>query len=119
MGSLKARLANLVHERPFLVSLVVLLLVVVPGMIRIEMIARDARETAKEVERQNQVVVFNRCAQRNTSARDVNISLNHIFDELVKAGARPESVDPLRAQLPEPAIDCNDDGAIDEGDYFP
>jgi hypothetical protein len=52
--------ARWVHERPFLVAVVVLLIVVIPGMIRLEMIANDAQEAAentRQVAVRNAVVV--------------------------------------------------------------
>lgn len=113
--------------RPFLASLVVLLIVIVPGYWRLDVLTTENHETANDVKRlvrriEAQAVIDERkqCQLRNSGQRSTRQTFTTLFDRIVEMGSDPKAVDELREALPKPAkidVDCDEDGQIDNEDY--
>lgn len=103
------------RRRPFMLALVVLALVVVPGAVRVEMLARQAQATADQVV----VAQLQTCRELNT-ARSLSRAALHALVDAVDPGTPNPTIERLRAAIPSAAQqdqDCDGDGSLDDGDY--
>lgn len=121
------RIRSWLRGHPFLVALVVLLLVAVPGYWRTATIANEAHDTADRVdevvignEEDRLAVALDFCRSSNDARAAVRDAFVSLFAELERMGVRSDALVRLRAALPpqsETDYDCDGDGDLDEDDY--
>ena len=100
---------KVVRDHPILTAVIVLLLVVIPGFIRIEMLARDTAAVSED-----------RCRVSNDSRAEIRNTFHEAFEQLVTIGADAAFVQQLHDIVPTPDeqdIDCTGDEQLTEADY--
>lgn len=126
--------------RPFLSALVVLMIIVVPGYLRLENAVNTANDTAKRIvvvtkaqtDQAKQTTLFN-CQTRNTAQKNGRERFEQLFNAIdVIFTSNPTSsaeqqqaahafVESLRKAVPLDAsvedVDCNVDGQLSLADY--
>jgi len=137
------------QTRPFTSALVVLLLVFVPGYLRLEVAidtANDAADSAEQTsedlavaietqQKENEAILLEACQIRNTASAKTRARFDALFDGLEavllslpdqtpeRAGRAKAFVDTLRASVSlDPAledVDCNQDKQLTKHDYAP
>jgi Na+-transporting methylmalonyl-CoA/oxaloacetate decarboxylase gamma subunit len=127
-------------NRPFLSALVVLMIVIVPGFVRLENASNKTNQTAAQVEVVSQAQVAQvkaislaNCQTRNTAQKNGRQRFDQLFNaiEVILTSsptATPEQqqaahsfVESLRKAVPLDAtvedVDCNGDGQLTIADY--
>jgi hypothetical protein len=111
-----SKLWRWLDEHPWLMSIGLVLLIAVPGFVRIEQIAQEAHSAASRVEAN----VVDACKARNSAQLQDRILWDKALDVIESFGARPDILRQLRAVVPkatEVDRDCNDDGHLTGDDY--
>lgn len=128
------------QKRPFLSALIVILMVVVPGYLRLENAVNTANDTAKQVAAvtkaqvdQTKLTAIANCQTRNTAQKNGRSRFDQLFNAIEviftsNPASTPEQqqaahsfVDSLRKAVPlDPSVedvDCNQDGQLSLPDY--
>ena len=88
--------------------------------------AHDTADAVEEAARQDQIredrLALQSCQVRNTAQSTTRGLFVALFDTVERLGVEPETLDELRAIIPDPVDvdrDCDGDGLVDESDYNP
>lgn len=131
-------------DHPFLVAVLLVSVVAVPGYLRVEWLASRAAQTAEESARTSAEVsrlvkiqaridqriaeelarqIVTDCQVRNSAQRRERQTTNLILDRLLAGGGNKTMVDRVRAQIPDiegyETTDCDGDGEITDADFLP
>lgn len=141
MNKPSKRLRNWAKRRPFTTAVIVILMIVIPGFVRIEQTADEAHETANELaltearetaEEEGEALLS--CQTRNTFQQNTRFKFNAFIDAVevafISQADTPQRADAIRVfteQLRESVDtdpeqedrDCNGDKVYDHMDYLP